>query len=146
MPPSSDNSVASPQDSIRVSSDQTAEKQELAQRDEALLPTGRSMSDADTKAQPVTTDSAAHTVQSIPPNEANEANEKPIESAPTPRTPAQPYSAFSYRQKWTIVALGSLAGIFGPISSNIYVPAIPQVVDQFKSTTQTIDLTLTIYL
>jgi hypothetical protein len=57
-----------------------------------------------------------------------------------------PYSAFSQRQKWTIVGLASLAAIFGPLSSNIYVPAIPAVVHDFNTTTQKVDLTLTIYL
>ena len=57
-----------------------------------------------------------------------------------------PFTVFSQRQRWTIVVLGSLAAIFGPISSNIYVPAIPSIVDDFHKSTQKIDLTLTIYL
>jgi hypothetical protein len=65
-------------------------------------------------------------------------------SAQTSQPP--PFSAFSQRQKWTIVGLSSLAAIFGPVSSNIYVPAIPSVVRDFNTTTQRIDLTLTIYL
>ncbi|OJJ50237.1 hypothetical protein ASPZODRAFT_128863 [Penicilliopsis zonata CBS 506.65] len=63
-----------------------------------------------------------------------------------PETPPPPFSAFSKNQKWTIAGLCSLAAIFGPISSNIYVPAIPQIVKDFHKTTQTIDLTLTVYL
>lgn len=58
----------------------------------------------------------------------------------------RPYSAFTKRQKWSICALASLAAIFGPISSNIFVPAIPQVGTSFRIPTQRVDLALTIYL
>ncbi|KAJ5738132.1 hypothetical protein N7493_001287 [Penicillium malachiteum] len=58
----------------------------------------------------------------------------------------RPYSAFTNRQKWSLCALASLAAIFGPISSNIFVPAIPQVGTSFGISTQKVDLALTIYL
>lgn len=58
----------------------------------------------------------------------------------------RPYSAFTKRQKWSICALASLAAIFGPISSNIFVPAIPQVGISFGIATQRVDLALTVYL
>jgi hypothetical protein len=66
---------------------------------------------------------------------------------PLPETPAEmKFSVFSSRQKWTIILLVSVAAIFGPISSNIYVPALPELVIDFKRSTQDINLTLTIYL
>jgi hypothetical protein len=63
-----------------------------------------------------------------------------------PAGDTRPYSAFTKRQKWSICALASLAAIFGPISSNIFVPAIPQVGKSFGISTQRVDLALTIYL
>lgn len=63
-----------------------------------------------------------------------------------PTGDTRPYSAFTKRQKWSICALASLAAIFGPISSNIFVPAIPQVGTSFGIATQRVDLALTIYL
>ena len=45
-----------------------------------------------------------------------------------------------------IVLLASFAAIFGPISSNIYVPAIPEITLDFQRSTQDIYLTLTIYM
>jgi hypothetical protein len=66
---------------------------------------------------------------------------------PLPDTPAETtFSVFSSRQKWTIILLVSVAAIFGPISSNIYVPALPEIVIDFKRSTQDINLTLTLYL
>jgi hypothetical protein len=81
-------------------------------------------------------------------NEEVKLTEKDVAQEEESARPSQsaPYSAFSQRQKWTIVGLSSLAAIFGPLSSNIYVPAIPAVVKDFNTTTQRIDLTLTIYL
>ncbi|KAJ5716439.1 hypothetical protein N7493_008350 [Penicillium malachiteum] len=74
--------------------------------------------------------------------------EKPIQ--PSTQTIAvnsdKPFSAFSSRHKWMIVGLASMAAIFAPMSSNIYVPAIPVVSQDFNKSTQDIDLTLTIYL
>ncbi|ORY29520.1 major facilitator superfamily domain-containing protein [Naematelia encephala] len=58
----------------------------------------------------------------------------------------RPYSIFTSKQKWFIVALAASAGIFSPISSNIYVPAIPTLVDAFGVSSEKINLTVTIYL
>lgn len=111
------------------------DEKQLSQR----LPNTGSGSDNETEINAVT-EPAPEFNEIAPIEKSNTANDD------APAAPVQPYSAFSSRQKWTIVALASLAGIFGPISSNIYVPAIPQIVDQFHKSTQKIDLTLTIYL
>ncbi|WWC87778.1 uncharacterized protein L201_002670 [Kwoniella dendrophila CBS 6074] len=59
---------------------------------------------------------------------------------------SKPYSAFSDGQKWFIVIFSALGAIFSPISTNIYVPAIPALAKAFDTTTEKINLTVTIYL
>ncbi|ODO06339.1 hypothetical protein L198_01571 [Cryptococcus wingfieldii CBS 7118] len=57
-----------------------------------------------------------------------------------------PYSAFSKPTKYLIVGLGAIAAIFSPISSNIFVPAIPTLADQFHRSESDISQAITIYL
>ncbi|RSH94560.1 hypothetical protein EHS25_004364 [Saitozyma podzolica] len=58
----------------------------------------------------------------------------------------RPYSCFTEKQKWFIIVLSALAGIFSPISSNIYVPAIPTLAEAFEVSEEKINLTITVYL
>lgn len=58
----------------------------------------------------------------------------------------RPYSSFSKSQKWMIVVISSLAGIFSPISSSIFVPALPVLVQEFQRSTEELNLTMTLYL
>lgn len=74
----------------------------------------------------------------------------------------RPYSAFSEGEKWFIVISSATAAIFSlvspcmepkgsadpcrPISSNIYVPAIPTLAHDFDRSNQDITLTVTVYL
>ncbi|WWC68737.1 uncharacterized protein I206_102671 [Kwoniella pini CBS 10737] len=58
----------------------------------------------------------------------------------------KPYSVFTSGQKWFIVIFSALGAIFSPISTNIYVPAIPTLARAFNTTTEKINLTVTIYL
>lgn len=60
--------------------------------------------------------------------------------------PSKPYSAFSQSTKYLIVGISGLAGIFSPISSNIFVPAIPTLAQEFNKSEQDISLAVTIYL
>lgn len=78
---------------------------------------------------------------------------------------SKPYSAFSEIEKWFIIVASATAAIFSsvcslyplsrtrvahrdprPISSNIYVPAIPTLAKDFDRSNQDITLTVTIYL
>ncbi|EIW69113.1 hypothetical protein TREMEDRAFT_31494 [Tremella mesenterica DSM 1558] len=58
----------------------------------------------------------------------------------------RPYSAFSRRTKILIVVLGAISAIFSPISSNIYVPAIPVLAEKFGRSEQDLSLGVTVYL
>ncbi|EIW66819.1 hypothetical protein TREMEDRAFT_13664, partial [Tremella mesenterica DSM 1558] len=61
-------------------------------------------------------------------------------------TSERSYSSFSSEEKWVIVSLGALASLFSPISTNIYVPAIPTLVEEFQVSSEKISLTVTIFL
>lgn len=60
--------------------------------------------------------------------------------------PNKPYSAFTQPTKYMIVSISGIAGILSPISSNIFVPAIPTLADEFNRSEQDISLAVTIYL
>lgn len=59
---------------------------------------------------------------------------------------SKPYSAFPKGMRWFIVSLIGIAGIFSPISSNIFVPAIPVIAQAFHRSEQDITLAVTAYL
>ncbi|KAG8971327.1 hypothetical protein FRC05_011319 [Tulasnella sp. 425] len=65
------------------------------------------------------------------------------QSAPTP---APPFSAFTKREKWIIVVMAGVAGIFSPISGSIYFPAIPTIAKDFNTSISVINLTVTVYM
>ena len=60
--------------------------------------------------------------------------------------PVNPYSRFSSRQKWFIVAIASMSATFSGFASNIYFPAIPTIARDVHTTTQNINLTVTSYM
>jgi hypothetical protein len=43
--------------------------------------------------------------------------------------PGPPYHVFTTRKKWQLVYIVSLAGLFSPLSSNIYFPALGDIAD-----------------
>ncbi|KAG8993730.1 hypothetical protein FRB90_000612 [Tulasnella sp. 427] len=64
----------------------------------------------------------------------------------TAESPGTPFSAFTKREKWIIVVMSGLAGIFSPISGAIYFPAIPTLAKEFNTTISLINLTVTVYM
>lgn len=60
--------------------------------------------------------------------------------------PEKPYSAFTQSTKYMIVSISGVAGILSPISSNIFVPAIPTLASEFNRSEQDISLAVTVYL
>lgn len=52
---------------------------------------------------------------------------------------------YSVKEKWAIVILASVTSAFSTVSSPIYLPAIPTLERHFHSTTENINLTVTIY-
>ena len=57
-----------------------------------------------------------------------------------------PFSVFSKRQKQYIVFLTAWAGLFSPLSANIYFPALNTLAADLKVTSSLINLTLTSYM
>ena len=57
-----------------------------------------------------------------------------------------PYHIFTRRKKWVLVYLVSLAGMFSPLSSNIYFPAINTISQDLKASNSLIALTITVYM
>ncbi|KAG9048823.1 hypothetical protein FS837_011906 [Tulasnella sp. UAMH 9824] len=78
--------------------------------------------------------------------------QSPIPAAPSAIPPqsvstsSAPFSAFSKGEKWTIVAMAGVAGIFSPISGAIYFPAIPTIAKEFHTSISLINLTVTVYM
>ncbi|KAF8633014.1 hypothetical protein AX15_001609 [Amanita polypyramis BW_CC] len=60
--------------------------------------------------------------------------------------PLKPYSIYTRNEKWAIVSLISLAGLFSPLTANIYFPAIPAIATAFHKPTELINLTITVYM
>ncbi|KAG1755287.1 major facilitator superfamily domain-containing protein [Suillus paluster] len=57
-----------------------------------------------------------------------------------------PYSIFTTSEKWIIVSLASIAGLFSPLTAYIYLPAIPMIATAFNKTVELTNLTVTVYL
>ena len=60
--------------------------------------------------------------------------------------PRKPFSSFTKKQKWGIVVISSVAGLFSPISSVILAPSLPVLAEQFQRSSEDINLTMTLYL
>lgn len=78
----------------------------------------------------------------------NESPE-PLDLPPILQTielPERPYSAFSNKMKWIIALLCGAGAIISPLSSNIFVPAIPSMADAFGHTEEHIALGVSVYL
>ncbi|KAG1831189.1 major facilitator superfamily domain-containing protein [Suillus subalutaceus] len=57
-----------------------------------------------------------------------------------------PYSIFTTCEKWLIVTLASVAGLFSPLTAYIYLPAISMIATAFDRTVELTNLTVTVYL
>ncbi|KAJ7211081.1 MFS general substrate transporter [Mycena rebaudengoi] len=58
----------------------------------------------------------------------------------------EPYSIYTVREKWFIVALTAYGGLFSPLSSNVYFPVIPALSEIFHVSIELINLTVTMYI
>lgn len=60
--------------------------------------------------------------------------------------PPPPYSIYNHKEKWILVGIVGVAGLFSPLPANIYFPAIPTLATVFNRSTEDLNLTVTIYL
>ncbi|CAE6437019.1 unnamed protein product [Rhizoctonia solani] len=58
----------------------------------------------------------------------------------------KPFSIYTKREKWYMVGMAALAGLFSPLASSVYFPAIPTMADAFGKSIQLINLTVTMYM
>ncbi|PSN63016.1 major facilitator superfamily transporter [Corynespora cassiicola Philippines] len=61
-------------------------------------------------------------------------------------TSERPYHVFSQKQKWGVVAMIGVAGLFSGLSSNIYFPALDAIANDLHVSSDSVSLTITSYL
>lgn len=137
---------------------------DLSAEDTGSIEAIRTLSDAHKFHQQGSTDFAIQSLKASPtldsvtehpfPSKPNPIHFSPSTSAldnrpnrcPTLTSTMKAYSAFAPSTKWLIVILGSVAALFSPLSSNIFVPAIPTMAVAFDKTNQQIALAVSVYL
>ena len=79
---------------------------------------------------------------------ATETNAADLEKEPNQDAPPrlEVFSVFTVNQKRAMVATGSMASFFSPLSSSIYFPAMDTIATALNVSTSKIDLTVTTYL
>ncbi|ELU41191.1 major facilitator superfamily [Rhizoctonia solani AG-1 IA] len=94
----------------------------------------------------------SHLGDSSPKSETLECNER-SEVRNTNRTEGaeplgveKPFSIYTKQEKWYMVAMAALAGLFSPLASSVYFPAIPTMADAFGKSIELINLTVTMYM
>ncbi|KAG9082189.1 hypothetical protein FRC07_014283 [Ceratobasidium sp. 392] len=60
--------------------------------------------------------------------------------------PEKPFSVYTKREKWCMIILIAIAGLFSPLASALYFPAIPTMAAAFGKSVELINLTVTMYL
>jgi MFS family permease len=55
-------------------------------------------------------------------------------------------SIYTAHEKWIIVSIIAVGGLFSPLTANVYLPAIPAVADAFHKSVSLINLTVTVYM
>ncbi|BGP25869.1 MFS transporter [Rhodotorula toruloides] len=72
---------------------------------------------------------------------------QPVKRKVTTGTVAPPpYTIHSRRMRWFIVSLVALAGLFSPLSANIYFPVIPAVAQDLRVSVENINISVTVYM
>lgn len=69
-----------------------------------------------------------------------------ISSSNEQQVATKPYSIYSRPEKWVLVGMVAVAGLFSPLPANIYFPAITTLATAFDRSIEEINLTVTIYL
>ncbi|KAI9487739.1 MAG: major facilitator superfamily domain-containing protein [Benjaminiella poitrasii] len=70
---------------------------------------------------------------------------RPIEKLGT-KSSTEPYSIFSKHTKLLIVVICCFTGIVSPLSANIYFPALDAIQKDLNTTTELVNLTVTVYM
>ncbi|KAJ5761438.1 MFS transporter [Penicillium manginii] len=89
---------------------------------------------------------SSETTPSQPAVTAEDCKEAQLSPDPNPTTEQRDFSVFTVGQKRAIVATGSLAAFFSPLSSSIYFPALETISHELGVSISKINLTVTTYL
>lgn len=73
--------------------------------------------------------------------EQEQTSARTLEAPDLPDLASQP-SRFTKNEKWFIVGFTAFVGLFSPLASGIYLPAIPTLVIAFHKSTELINLTV----
>ncbi|KAJ5280945.1 MFS transporter [Penicillium angulare] len=87
--------------------------------------------------------------QNIPPGSSDHLSDKaPAQeiSQSAPPDPKPPYTAFSAPRQGFLLAIITVAGVFGPLAGNIYLPALPVLKKAFHKTETEINFTVTVFM
>lgn len=58
----------------------------------------------------------------------------------------EPYSIYTKHEKWFIVTMVAIAGLYSPLPANIYFPAIPTLAVEFGESIEALNQSVTTYL
>ncbi|KAJ4463406.1 major facilitator superfamily domain-containing protein [Lentinula lateritia] len=79
--------------------------------------------------------------------QADKIAQEPLTDEKTNDQRAQePYSIYTRNEKWFLVMLIAISGLFSPLTANVYFPAIPAIAGAFHKSTELINLTITMYM
>ncbi|KAH8680694.1 major facilitator superfamily transporter [Xylariales sp. PMI_506] len=83
-----------------------------------------------------------------PENPSTDQDANPVSQEPQAQSPPppSPYHAFNSSQKWTVVAIIGIAGLFSGLSSNIYFPSLDAISKELNVSLDAVSLTITSYL
>jgi hypothetical protein len=56
------------------------------------------------------------------------------------------YSIYSKKEKWFVVAMVAMLGLYSPLPANIYYPSIPTLSRKFGESIEIVNQSVTIYL
>lgn len=68
------------------------------------------------------------------------------ELSATSPPPPPPYHVYSRHEKWVMVGLVAVTGLYSPLPANIYFPALPTLATVFHVSTEAMNQTVTAYL
>ncbi|KAF9255943.1 MFS general substrate transporter [Marasmius fiardii PR-910] len=79
-------------------------------------------------------------------SQSNLADVEQAQVASPEETRKRPYSIYTRGEKWMVVIMIAVAGVFSPLTSSIYFPAIPTLSKVFNKSVELINLTVTMYM
>ncbi|WEW54885.1 Dityrosine transporter 1 [Emydomyces testavorans] len=69
-----------------------------------------------------------------------------VELEAQPKPPPPPYTAFSSPRRTFILTVITVAGFFGPLAGNIYLPALPVLTREFNVSTTAMNITVSVFM